>query len=104
VSIIFLLKLVLSQVDHDPLLRVNGLKKLECFSNKRFKELKGIFKEIVTCYSESDKKRSSKEKKKGERIERLQYQGRIQRNTTSFRYIYKDMKEDVWWEKEKWNW
>jgi len=57
---------VLSQVDHDPLLKVNELKKLECFSKKRFKELKGIFKEIVHCYPKRIRKHH--QKKERERI------------------------------------
>jgi hypothetical protein len=41
----------LTQVDGDSLCRINRLKKLECFSKERFKELKDIFKDINVDYN-----------------------------------------------------
>ncbi len=40
----FLYILVLAQAHGDPLLRVDGLRKLVCLSEKRFEELRGIYR------------------------------------------------------------
>ena len=38
--------LVLAQAHGDPLLRVDGLRKLVCLSEKRFEELRGIYQGV----------------------------------------------------------
>lgn len=88
----------MSQVDHDPLCRVKGLKKLECFNKKKFKELKDIFKKIAIVHSLKKKKKLKKDEEKRE--ERFVEEIELQRDILFTEY--KD-KEEVWMDKEKWD-
>jgi len=69
---------VLDQVHGAPLLKNKGLKKLECFSKKRFKELKAMVKEIkdvVIAYSLKKKKKPKRNRgKKGEFLNDIELQ------------------------------
>src|SRR3990167_6481279 len=94
------LKFVLAQVHRDPLFKIKGLRKLECFSEKRFEELKILIKEYISF--SRVKKDSLSGKTSG-----IQHEHRsrgkkeyISRSYSSFFAV--SNRERVWWDKENW--
>src|SRR3989338_5478676 len=91
---------VLAQVHRDPLFKIKGLRKLECFSEKRFEELKILIKEYISF--SRGKKDSLSGKTSG-----IQHEHRsrgkkeyISRSYSSFFAV--SNRERVWWDKENW--
>jgi hypothetical protein len=99
-SLKFSLKFVLAQAHRDPLIKIKGLRKIECFSEKRFKELKRAIKELVFIKREEDticgRTGEILHRKRSERNER-------ECRDTSYDFILTwNNRERVWWDKENW--
>lgn len=93
----FFYKIVLAQAHRDPLKR--GVKKLRCFSKKRFEELKRLLKGGVLSKDEPsiDILRAGKIQKgwKGkDTSKRLCKRERF--------FVTINRREDAWWHKERW--
>src|SRR3990172_5548905 len=83
---------VLAQVHRDPLFKIKGLRKLECFSEKRFEELKILIKEYISF--SRGKKDSLSGKSSG-----IQHEHRSRAYSSFFAV---SNRERVWWDKANW--
>lgn len=91
-------KNILSKVDRVPLLEIRGIKKLECFSEKRFSRLKEIYKEIKGVLK-SDTKSLHKRFKSKEVDENLGLEP-IEKRDINFSI---DIFQDLGFERERWD-
>lgn len=91
---------VLAQAHCDPLFKIKGLRKLECFSEKRFEELKILIKEYVSF--SRDKKDFISGKTSGIQHGHRSKGKKEYINTSYSSFFTVSNRERVWWDKENW--
>lgn len=94
--------IVLAQAHRDPLFRINKLRKLECFSEKRFKELQDIIRGFTLALVKQPAPFYQDEISQGVRRvirrDRLSYVGK----GDGFSHIV-SRRRQLWWESKDWD-